>query len=179
MNTYKLEVLGLEVTVNDRIHYTDLGYVRNRYDTLVDICLRHNEDVPHYDKDSHGFTLKIDGMDGHRYIYTYYRRLLLPQANIRIRAHEETHVLYHLGQLSLLDKEIQREFGVGITLSTLPSEKQAEIGALYALHKHRISSFVRWLTSLYSPDLNAAVTPIYRLLRQNKRATSPFHRVIV
>lgn len=58
---------------------------------------------------------------------------------IFIRGHEETHVLYYLGKIDLLQKELTVCRLKTDILSCLDAELIADIGGLYTLIKHKIN----------------------------------------
>ncbi len=168
MGEAKFETLGFSVDTGD-CRYHDDGYVRSIHEGVLrlstiypDISVGslncHDLEGLHY----------VDSSEGNSHIF--YLKYWSRPADIRLRAHEETHALRFFGQLDVLSDRLLQEQRVRIDLGGIDeSEVIAELGALYALNSRGFGTWRFLYDSLFSRDFMDA-----RRLYNKSRKPSKF-----
>ena len=133
MNQAHFQILGM-VMPSGRYQYHDEGYVESVRDAVKQLYQKYGEDSPQVTKDVTGFYAGR-GLD----IHILYSRKPTKPLDIQNRAHEETHAIDYIKGLDFLsDKMLEQN--VRINLKEVDDEEvRAQLGSLYALHKHGFS----------------------------------------
>lgn len=81
------------------------------------------------------YTLRREGIVS---VHIYYLKHFNDDANILIRAHEETHVLQKFNKISLIKERLEKD-NIYVSLEQLEGEIGANIGGIHALVKRNIN----------------------------------------
>jgi len=165
MNYAHLKILGITVPIGNHNYYDD-GFIESIIKHSLKLDKKYGVTNLDYDI-SYAFKEGLSYQLGINH-HIFYLKQPRETGNIRIRAHEETHVLDHLGRLDILEEKLLKEQRIKINFREIDEkEVKAELGSLYALYARRIFQLERWLVySLYGDDNNRRTAK--RIYKQSK-----------
>ena len=151
MNEAHFEILGLTVPSRNHKYYDD-GFVSSISEATMQINNLYGQSNRGYDitRDEYveGRCCK-KGMNHH----IFYLKHHFEVADIRIRAHEETHALEQIGGLDYLMDQLYEDKGVEIDFYDVDNiEVRADLGAMYALDLNCLSSWRLVLESIFDSN---------------------------
>lgn len=145
VNVARFESFGVEIELDDSFRFRDHGYVESPVDYF-------NALYPNGKRvEENGKTLGICGKrtmveSGRRIssLHICYINHENPAYNLHIRGHEETHALFGVGRIDVLQERILRDLGKIIDFPKISDhEVIADIGGMYATSR---GGFLPYLT---------------------------------
>lgn len=166
MNKASLEILGIDISIGE-YNYQDIGFVDSLIECTKDINKKHGLGDKLVgsasDLSYEGFSIKNLGKHCQRgkNHYIFYIKQPNFKADIRIRAHEETHILDSFNQIEILADKLLKHQGIKIDFKEINQrEIRAELGAIYALYSRGISPWRLW--PYYSGEDWSIANKIYK-----------------
>lgn len=171
MKTARLETLDIEVLLLENEEFHDDGFVKSIRDYQIQLKQRYYSYHP-TEKELEKPTFGICGEmynGSNVYYHIAYKDQEDNFLNLQTRAHEETHVLWHLNKLNLLEEKITQNLRITIDLSAMKdfgeSELIAEIGGIYPLQK--IGFSLRTISHLRDENFHEAVEIYEKAIQKN------------
>lgn len=150
MKTFRLNALGIDVPLPRGFTFKEIvpparrdvpeiiwGLLNKRERKYYDFNPSDNFVPPGFQLEymfSDGSVIEQKRLFGRRTLNMFYLGDLDPVKKMMVRAHEETHVLEFMGQLSLLEDRVKKGYGLPIPFSEINEPEQiAQIGGAFAL----------------------------------------------
>jgi len=141
MNYALLEILGIDVAIG-KDEYHDDGFVKSIIEHSRELDNFYGYDHKNSDKILSQGNIVGAHYHGRNHHHIFYLKPSTNTETVRIRAHEETHVLNSVGKIGILEERLSEEQGVKINLLEIDEKEiKAELGALYALSSRGISTW--------------------------------------
>jgi len=144
MNAFYLQELGIKVDTSENIQYHDDGLVNNLFDYKKILCIKYgcSSDVKNNPNQIgqcieflESYTVKNSVKREKRHIHTFILKGLNPYFTAFCKGHEETHVLFILNELNLLERTIEKMIENRVNFSSIDEEIVCNIGGFYSIFK--------------------------------------------